>query len=115
MAYEGAELTYLKGTTANSTHWQVTARCQGCTRWSSADGDFNLETEDQAILAYACSSVTPDRPTSNMSMFNIHERFGIWSHDLTFAKNASFADWLKSNKYEEMEKRDEIVEKRFYG
>ncbi|KAF2734811.1 CBD9-like protein [Polyplosphaeria fusca] len=96
-AYDGATYTYLPGTSANSTHWQLTARCQGCTRWSSADGDFNLENQTEAVLAYACSSVAPDDKTSNTSAFNIHEQFGIWSHDLTIAKNASFGEWVKGN------------------
>lgn len=113
-SYEGAEYTYLKGTTANATHWQVTARCQGCTRWSSVDGDFNLENESEAVLAYACSSVAPDEPASNTSTFNIHEQFGIWNHDLKFAKNASFANWTKNNPFEENEK-SEGVEKTSYA
>jgi hypothetical protein len=110
--YEGAEYTYLKGTTANSTHWTMTARCQGCTRWSSADGDFNLENENEAVLAYACSSVPPEERTSNTSSFNIHEQFGIWSHNLAIAKNASFSDWIKNNPYQE---NGTFVEKRFYA
>ncbi|KAF1966107.1 CBD9-like protein, partial [Bimuria novae-zelandiae CBS 107.79] len=95
--YEGAMYTYLPGTTTNATHWQLTARCQGCTQWSSTDGDFNLNNETYAILAYTCSSMPPDDKTSNTSMFNVHEQFGIWSHDLTIAKNASFSEWVKGN------------------
>lgn len=110
--YEGAEYTLLKGTTTNATHWQVTARCRGCTSWSSADGDFNLHNDDQAILAYACSSVTPDEKTSNTSTFNIHEQFGIWSHELSFAKNESFGDWVKAN---EVQEEGEVVERRWYA
>lgn len=113
LPYDGAEHTYLKGTTSNATHWQVTARCQGCTRWSSADGDFNLETGSDAILAYACSSVAPDEPASNTSQFNIHEQFGIWNHNLSFGKSASFADWIKNNPYESVGNRSEVVEKRW--
>ncbi|KAF1994173.1 iron reductase domain protein [Amniculicola lignicola CBS 123094] len=98
---ENAEYTYLQGTTANETHWQVTTRCQGCTKWSSADGDFDLHTQTEAVVAYACSSVPPEEPKNNGSLFNIHEQFGIWSHDLTIAKNGSFAAWVVGNKYEQ--------------
>ena len=51
------------------------------------------------MLAYACSSIVPDEPKNNASTFNVHEQFGIWEHDLKFAKNASFADWVKNNSY----------------
>ncbi|KAF2106893.1 hypothetical protein BDV96DRAFT_472929, partial [Lophiotrema nucula] len=79
-----------QGTSANTTHWQVTARCQGCTRWSSADGDTNLDSQPEALFAYACSSVAPDVRTSNTSAFNIHEQYGTWTHDLIIAKNESY-------------------------
>ncbi|KAH7374299.1 hypothetical protein BKA66DRAFT_468205 [Pyrenochaeta sp. MPI-SDFR-AT-0127] len=93
--YEGATYTpIVAGTSTNSSHWQITARCQGCTQWSSADGDFNLHNEQSPILAYACSSVPPDTPTRNDSSFNIHEQFGIWSHDFSLAKNESFESWV---------------------
>ncbi|OAL48240.1 CBD9-like protein [Pyrenochaeta sp. DS3sAY3a] len=93
--YDGAEYTNIPtGTSVNATHWQITTRCRGCTQWSSADGDFNLHNEPSAVLAYACSSVPPDTPSRNDSSFNIHEQFGIWSHDFTIAKNASYGSWV---------------------
>ncbi|KAF2821370.1 CBD9-like protein [Ophiobolus disseminans] len=94
--YEGATYTPLH-TSATAEGWSITARCQGCTQWSSSDGDFNLQNDESAVLAYACSSVAPDTPSSNSSTFNIHEQFGIWSHDLTLARNASYAKWVKSS------------------
>jgi hypothetical protein len=45
----------------------------------------------------------------------MHEQFGIWSHDLSIAKNESFADWIKNNPYEETEQSEEVVERRFYA
>ncbi|KAF2191561.1 iron reductase domain protein [Zopfia rhizophila CBS 207.26] len=105
--YDGAEYTYLKGTTSNSTHWQVTSRCQGCTRWSSSDGDYAIDSQDETQLAYACSSVPPDKPTSNTSTFNVHEQFGTWIHDLKIAKNASFANHIKNNPYKGNLRRNE--------
>ncbi|KAF2265368.1 CBD9-like protein, partial [Lojkania enalia] len=105
LPYDGATYTYLVGTTSNDTHWQITTRCQGCTQWSSADGDFNLQNETEAVFAYACSSVPPDDPASNSSTFNIHEQFGIWGHDLSGAKNASFSEWVEKNSYTETQER----------
>lgn len=93
LPFEGATYTALH-TSADADGWSITARCQGCTQWSSADGDFNIQNEDFAVLAYACSSVAPDTPSSNTSTFNIHEQFGIWGHDLTLARNASFGSWV---------------------
>ncbi|KAF2015249.1 iron reductase domain protein [Aaosphaeria arxii CBS 175.79] len=98
--YDGAEHTYLKGTTSNDTHWQVTARCQGCTRWSSADGDIDITTVSETVFAYACSSYAPDTPNSNTSQFNIHEQFGIWNHNLDLGRSESFGDWIRNNPYE---------------
>ncbi|KAF2864737.1 hypothetical protein BDV95DRAFT_655571 [Massariosphaeria phaeospora] len=97
--YDSATYTYLRGTSANATHWQVTARCQGCTRWSSSDGDFNIEVLSETVLAYACSSVAPEAPASNTSAFNVHEQFGIWGHDLQAGKSAraDFDEWVRGN------------------
>jgi hypothetical protein len=47
-------------------------------------------------------------------MFNIHEQFGIWSHELSFAKNASFGEWVESNQLGGTEGED-VVERRFYA
>ncbi|KAF2477650.1 CBD9-like protein [Lindgomyces ingoldianus] len=116
--YEGATYTYLKGTTSNTTHWQVTSRCQGCTRWSTSDGDVNLDTMTETQFAYACSSVAPDTPTSNTSTFNVHEQYGIWTHDLTIARNASFASFVTNNPYTGTKrdvKEEEYLERRWYA
>jgi hypothetical protein len=94
--YADATYTYLKGPEANSTHWTMTARCQGCTIWSSSDGDFNIQNQTEAVFAYACSSTPPATPSSNTSAIQVHEQFGIWGHDLSAAKNASFSSWVKA-------------------
>lgn len=104
--YDGAIYTYLNGIEANETHWQITARCQGCTQWD----DTNIHTEDFAVLAYACATTPPDEPASNSSNFNMHDQFGIWGHDLTIAKNASFADWVANNTPTE-----QLAERRWYA
>ncbi|ORX98942.1 hypothetical protein BCR34DRAFT_606762 [Clohesyomyces aquaticus] len=97
--YIGATYTYLKGTTSNNTHWQVTSYCVGCTRWSTSDGDVDLTTQSETQFAYACSSVAPSTPTSNTSTFNVHEQNGIWTHDLSIARNVSFASFVSTNPY----------------
>ncbi|KAF2653086.1 iron reductase domain protein [Lophiostoma macrostomum CBS 122681] len=94
--YPNATYTPIKGPAANSTHWTLTTRCQGCTIWSSSDGDFNIQNETEAVFAYACSSTPPVTPSSNTSDIQVHEEFGIWGHDLSAAKNASFSSWVKA-------------------
>ncbi|KAL5398674.1 hypothetical protein PMIN06_007831 [Paraphaeosphaeria minitans] len=91
-AYTGASHTYLpiSPSTINSTHWTVTSRCQGCTRW----GTTNIEAATSVTFAYACSTVAPSNPASNTSSFSVHESPGRWAHDLTIAKNGSFATWV---------------------
>ncbi|KAF2198785.1 CBD9-like protein [Delitschia confertaspora ATCC 74209] len=84
-------------TTSNSTHWTVTSRCQGCTRYSSADGDMIIDAGDSTLFAYACSSTVPTTPNSNTSAFRIHQDTGIWTHDLKMAKSREYGVWLRRN------------------
>jgi hypothetical protein len=87
-----------KATTSNTTHWTVTARCRGCTSYSSSDdGDVVVDAGDTAHFAYACSSVAPLERANNESDFSQHENPGSWESDLKRAKNADYAKWVADN------------------
>lgn len=75
---------------ANSSHWSVTARCRGCTRWGSTD----LGGRESTTLAYACSDTKPVDPGSNSSSFGVHGSPGQWSFQLGIGRNESFGGWV---------------------
>jgi hypothetical protein len=81
-----------KGTHINETHWQVTAKCTGCTRWGDDDfGYTTLEPEGQIKFAYAYSNTPVDDPADSSSSFGIHHSLGHPFYDLAQGANADFA------------------------
>lgn len=95
--YDAAEYTYLKNSGVNATHWWVTARCQGCTRFDLGDGLYEIDKEDYALFAFAYSTYGPWEPSSNTSGFDIHDAFGMWPHDLALAKQPDYQTWLDTD------------------
>ena len=89
--YSGASLTlYRTGTKSNSTHWQFTALCQGCTSYSIDGGAMRyLTARGGNRLAFAYS---PSRPSSSSATGSImvHEVHAYWNHDFAAAANADF-------------------------
>ncbi|KXX73026.1 Cellobiose dehydrogenase [Madurella mycetomatis] len=89
--YSGAEYTLIRaGTKSNSTHWQVTALCRGCTSWQSSGATRYLSPRGGNRLAFAYSPSRPSNPTSPSSSIPIHEVHGYWSHDFSQAANPNF-------------------------
>ncbi|KAL2265948.1 hypothetical protein VTJ83DRAFT_5300 [Remersonia thermophila] len=79
------------GTHINETHWQVTAKCSGCSRWGDEwIGYTELDPDRQTIMAYAWSNYPVDAPEDASSTFAIHQSLGHPIYDLTVAKNADF-------------------------
>lgn len=97
--YTGATYTVLKtGTHVNTTHWQITAKCTGCTHWGDDDtGVTDLDPTQQNPLAYAYSTVAPETPASNTSSFGIHDSIGHWYHDFAQGVNPGFAALVTKN------------------
>src|SRR5690606_7579883 len=90
--YSGAEYTVIRaGTKSNSTHWQVTALCRGCTSWESSGATRYLSPRGGNRLDFAYSPSRPSNPTSPSSSIPIHEVHGYWSHDFSQAANPTFA------------------------
>ncbi|KAK0717268.1 hypothetical protein B0T26DRAFT_709347 [Lasiosphaeria miniovina] len=91
--YAGSQYTlYKTGTKSNSTHWQFTAKCTGCTSW---DGDGSgttryLNPKGGNRLAFAYSPSKPSNPSSASSSFPVHDVHGYWSHDFNAAINQNW-------------------------
>ncbi|KAL1855259.1 hypothetical protein Daus18300_011165 [Diaporthe australafricana] len=98
-AYAGETLQVLKtGTKVNSTHWQVTMRCSGCTSWTtSSGGTTSLNPSGSNHLAYAYSTTAPTTPSSNTSSFGVHDLFGYWNQDFAQGQNSDFQALVSKN------------------
>lgn len=76
----------------NATHWQVTAKCSGCTQWGDADTGYGaLDPTTQQSMAYAYSNTAVDTPADEASTFSIHNGIGHPVYNLTQGKNTNFA------------------------
>lgn len=91
--YPDSKYTVLKtGTHINATHWQVTAKCTGCSRWGDDDSGYtDLDPTAQATMAYAYSNTPVDTPADETSSFSIHQSLGHPVYDLSVGRNANFA------------------------
>jgi hypothetical protein len=98
-AYTGASYTILKtGTHVNRTHWQVTAKCTGCSSFSSSGGYTTyLSARGNNNLAFAYAKARPSNPASNTSSFPYHDVHGYWQHDFTPASNPTFDALVSKN------------------
>ncbi|KAH7310978.1 hypothetical protein BKA65DRAFT_543030 [Rhexocercosporidium sp. MPI-PUGE-AT-0058] len=97
-SYDGAEYTLLKGTSVNSTHWTMTAKCSGCTSYQANDGSQAvLNGTGTAPFAWAQGTTAVQEPANNNSAFNMHDSYGKWTHDLNAARSPLFEAWVASN------------------
>jgi hypothetical protein len=98
-AYKGATYTTLKtGTKVNSTHYQYTAKCSGCSYYlgaSSAQKALNPKGGNQLAFAFAFAKVST--PSSNTSSFTGHDVHSYWVHDFSMGSNTNFADLVTKN------------------
>lgn len=95
-SYTGSQYTlFKKGTKSNSTHWQFTALCRGCTAWNATADDPSsahyLSPRGGNRLAFAYSATKPSNANSPSSAtLTVHDVFNYWSHDFAQAANANF-------------------------
>ncbi|KAE9372398.1 iron reductase domain protein [Stipitochalara longipes BDJ] len=94
--FSGAAYTILKtGTHVNSTHWQFTAKCTGCTYFSNG-GSGSSKTQlsptgvNHLAWAAATAGAKPPNPSSNTSSLNVHDVYNYWGHDFSQAGNTNF-------------------------
>ncbi|XXH01081.1 hypothetical protein Hte_007432 [Hypoxylon texense] len=87
-----------KGTKSNGTHWQVTAKCTGCTSFTTTGTTTKtLNPSGSNRLAFAYSKTKPSQPASGTSPINVHDLFSYWDHDFAAAGNAQFQDLVDRN------------------
>ena len=97
--YAGASYTVFKtGTRSNSTHWQITLKCTGCTSIPvSSSRSSYLEPGSINRLAMAFAAAKPANPSSNTSTFSIHDAHAYWNHDFSKARNTDFEALVAKN------------------
>ena len=97
--YNDATYTVLKKISfVNATHWQITAKCTGCTKWGDdTTGIQTLEQKGQNQIAFAWSSVPVDKPADNSSSFGIHDSIGHPIFDFSVAANKNFDALVTKN------------------
>jgi hypothetical protein len=93
-AYSGATYTVFKtGTRVNGTHWQLTAKCTGCTDYKGTV----LSPTSSHRLAFAYCATRPASPSSSMSSITVHDVHDYWNHDFSTGQNPSFAQLVTKN------------------
>ncbi|RDL31915.1 Uncharacterized protein BP5553_09317 [Venustampulla echinocandica] len=96
--YDEAEHTLMKGTTTNSTHWTMVARCRGCTSYQDNNAELaTINATGTAPFAWAQGVSAPQEPANNASAFAVHQAVGKWQHDLSAARSPDFESWIAAN------------------
>ncbi|KAF2196778.1 CBD9-like protein [Delitschia confertaspora ATCC 74209] len=97
--YTGASYEVFRtGTKSNSTHWQYTALCRGCTSFpASSSRNTTLNPNGANTFAFAYASGKPSNPSSNTSSFPVHDSYNYWSHDFASAANPDFVSLVARN------------------
>ncbi|KAK6840163.1 hypothetical protein PG995_006585 [Apiospora arundinis] len=97
--WNGASYTLLKkGTHVNSTYWQYTAKCTGCTSFKgSGNRNVTLNPTGENRVAFAYSRSKPSNPGSSNSNINVHDVTASWTVDFGSASNANFAELVQRN------------------
>ncbi|KAK7946015.1 CBD9-like protein [Apiospora aurea] len=95
----GATYTLLtKGTHVNSTYWQYTAKCTGCTAFKGQGSrNVTLNPTGENRVAFAYSRTKPSNPSSSGSAIQVHDVTASWTVDFGSASNANFAELVQRN------------------
>jgi hypothetical protein len=96
--YTGATYTLLsKGNKSNGTHWQLTAKCTGCTTYTGSSGLMRIDPKDSKRLGYACAAAKVSQASSNTSAIPVHDVYNYFTHDFSAGANMNFAALLQRN------------------
>ncbi|KAH9863446.1 hypothetical protein IAQ61_009724 [Plenodomus lingam] len=96
--YPGATYTPLTtGNKSNSTHWQFTAKCTGCTSYTGSSGAVRIDPNSSKRLGYACSPNKVASPGSPSSTIPVHDVYNYITHDFSAGANPNFAALLDRN------------------
>ncbi|KAK5625450.1 hypothetical protein RRF57_001166 [Xylaria bambusicola] len=96
--YTGATVQILKaGSRVNGTHWQVTAKCSGCSTFTTTgSSNKTLNPSGSNRLAFAYSKTRPPS-SSAATTLTVHDTFNYWDHDFATGGNTDFATLVQKN------------------
>ncbi|TGJ84431.1 hypothetical protein E0Z10_g4300 [Xylaria hypoxylon] len=96
--YDGAKVQILKtGSKVNGTHWQITAKCSGCSSFSTTGSNTkSLNPTGVNRLAFAYSKTKPNS-ASAAAMISVHDVYSYWDHDFSAAGNLDFDQLVTKN------------------
>jgi hypothetical protein len=81
----------------NATHFQVTAKCSGCTTWSVDGTPTTLDPDSSHELAWSHSSTPPTNPADANSTFQQHDAVGMWNAEFAQAESYTFEALVAKN------------------
>ncbi|KAJ2974503.1 hypothetical protein NUW58_g8639 [Xylaria curta] len=94
--YPKATYTVLKGSTANATHWTLTALCSQCASWTADGVTTALNPNDKAAkFAYALAPTAPSQPANNASSIVKHTIHAAFTVDLAAARTDKFETFFE--------------------
>ncbi|KAF2031305.1 CBD9-like protein [Setomelanomma holmii] len=97
-AYSGATYTALNtGNKSNSTHWQYTVKCTGCTIYTGSSGATRIDPVSTKRLGFACATGKVSNPSSTTSTIPVHDVYSYITHDFSAGANPNFAALLQRN------------------
>ncbi|KAI1424296.1 hypothetical protein F5Y12DRAFT_715441 [Xylaria sp. FL1777] len=96
--YTGATAQILKtGTRVNGTHWQITAKCSGCSYFTTTGTTTkSLNANGSNRLAFAYSKTRPPSASTAVTI-SVHDTFNYWDHDFSTAGNPDFDALVQKN------------------
>ncbi|KAL6705840.1 hypothetical protein ACN47E_006300 [Coniothyrium glycines] len=97
--YTGATYTPLiTGNKSNSTHWQFTVKCTGCTTYTGTSGTVRIDPTTTKRFGFACSTNGKvSQPSSPSSTIPVHDVYNYITHDFSAGANANFASLVARN------------------
>ncbi|EOA81291.1 uncharacterized protein SETTUDRAFT_157240 [Exserohilum turcica Et28A] len=96
--YPSATYTPLStGNKANSTHWQFTVKCSGCTTYTGASGPVHIDPTGTRRFGFACSQSKVSNPSSTSASIPVHDVYNYVTHDFSAGANPDFAALLAKN------------------
>ncbi|KAI1170045.1 hypothetical protein F4777DRAFT_146362 [Nemania sp. FL0916] len=96
--WTGATATLLRtGTKVNGTHWQITAKCSGCSSFTTTGSTVKtLSATGSNRLAFAYSKTKPSS-SSSAATISVHDVYSYWDHDFGAAGNIDFDSLVARN------------------
>ncbi|KAI0445206.1 hypothetical protein F4803DRAFT_194422 [Xylaria telfairii] len=96
--YDGAKVQLLKtGSKVNGTHWQITAKCSGCSTFTTTGSNTKtLNPNGSNRLAFAYSKTKPNSASSAATL-SVHDVYNYWDHDFSSAGNIDFDQLVLRN------------------